>query len=709
MAIVKMSKFRLGVFSAESEAVLRSLQNFDQVHVLDPTKEPVAEGDPQRELIAADVSREEAAVNEHLARLDHTLQVLQSYRPAPKNLVEKISNGLPVYHMGDAEAFDAAAALDQSEGDGATQTIEKKANAPDNASVSRSGSATLKNTPTRSRVADVVSHVRDLEEQKRQANEAQHAIVEKRRELSHWKALDVPVEMLHAPRTVRTFVGTIPARWTEHARQFVANHLWRTHMEVISGDTKNSYVFIMSAGSHDSLQEFLRDVNFQPVQFDREGTIPEQLDRLAQREDELKRDVDAIDEAFRVLAQAEQQNLALAYEAESARLKRIEAQKHFLTSSYLTFFEGYVPTKREDAFRRAIARVVDDKRMLLTVEPADPDDPNVPTLLENNALVKPFEDIVTTFSVPLYKEMDPSGLIAPWYILFFSVMLGDLGYGVLLLLGTTLALKFMHFKPKTEQSLRFFQILSIPTIIVGACFGSIFGGLIPMKPLILDPTKDFMTMIVFSLIIGLIHLLVGIMLKGVQLFREGKTIDIVYDVVSWLLLLVGLVVAGLTKILGLPAVGATVGFAMAIVGALLVLFFSARDEKGGARFAWGLYNLYGTTSYVGDLVSYTRLTAIMLAGAYIGFAMNMIAGLLTGIGIPGFIIAGLILVGAHLFNLFLSTLSSYVHSMRLIYVEFFGKFFEGGGTPFRGLRPEPKYIDVRTAKPEATGSGVKHS
>lgn len=706
MAIAKMSRFRLAVFTSESEAVLRSLQAFDQVHVLDVekstaqamTRERPATSDGKtgrithketvtasdspivthggqgttdpasRPLMAADVSREESAVHEHLARLDHALQVLQAYRPAPKNFVEKLSNGLPEVTVGaNVDGVDAA------------------------------------------HVRAVIDRMRDLEDQKRRAGEAKRAIAEKRGELSHWKALDVPVEMIHAPKSVRTFVGTIPARWTEQARQFVANHLWRTHLEVISGDAKNSYVFIISAGSHDSLQEFLRDVNFQPVHFEREGTVEEQLKRLSEREAETKQQVEAIDRELRELAESEGRQLALAYEEEAARLKRVEAEKQFLTSDYLTFLEGYVPTEREEAFRRAILRVVDEKRMLLNLTPADPDDPNVPTLLENNALVKPFENIVTTFSVPLYKEMDPSGLIAPWYILFFSIMLGDLGYGALLFLGTTLALHFIDFKPKMAQSVRFFQILSVPTMIAGACFGSIFGGLIPMKPLILDPTQDFMTMIVFSLVVGLIHLFVGIGLKGVQLLREGKKIDVVYDVLSWILLLGGLVFAGLTKIFNLPDVATTVGFALAIVGALLVLFFSARDEKGGARFAWGLYNLYGTTSYVGDLVSYTRLTAIMLAGAYIGFAMNMIASLLTGLGIPGFIVAGLILVGAHLFNLFLSTLSSYVHAMRLIYVEFFGKFFEGGGTPFRGLRPEPKYIDVKQPRPEATGSGANHS
>lgn len=219
-----------------------------------------------------------------------------------------------------------------------------------------------------------------------------------------------------------------------------------------------------------------------------------------------------------------------------------------------------------------------------------------------------------------------------------------------------------------------------------------------MKALIIDPTKDFMTMIVVSVALGFIHILVGLGLKGWQQIREGHPMDVVYDVISWMLILVGLVMVALVMLFKGPDLLKTIGFVMAIVGAVLIFLFSAREEKGIGRFTWGLYNLYGATGYIGDLVSYTRLTAIMLAGAYIGYAMNMIGGMLTSLGVPGYVLAAVIIVGAHLFNLFLSSLSSYVHAMRLIYVEFFGKFFEGGGKPFRGLQPEPKYVDLSTQK-----------
>ena len=652
MAIVKMSKFKLALFASEKDALLERLQTFGAVHVTEQTE-------PDKELLQeAPILPERSTLQARRLRLEEAIDTLHATLPPPEHLTDKLGNALP---KADAEEEEAVS-VGKEDVDAALEAVQAE------------------------------------NEAMRRAGEKIKSNAEKKVELSHWKKLDITRDDINAMQSVKAMIGTIPQRWADETRQFIAKEAQGTYLEFLDGDARVYHVFILTDGRDKELANWLRDVNFQPFSLEGERTIAQQIEELDKDTREQEKAIADCKVHLKRLCETSLKTLEIAYEEDARRLALLDAQDQMLYSQYLTFLEGYVPTDRADDFRQTVEGDMPTSRYALEIEPADPEDPNVPILLKNNAIAKPFESIVKTYSLPLYKEMDPTGLIAPWYILFFSIMLGDFGYGALLFLGTTLALRFFHWKEATETSLRFFQVLSVPTMLVGLCFGSIFGGLIPMKALIIDPTKDFMTMIVVSVALGFIHILVGLGLKGWQQIREGHPMDVVYDVISWMLILVGLVMVALVMLFKGPDLLKTIGFVMAFVGAVLVFLFSAREEKGIGRFTWGLYNLYGATGYIGDLVSYTRLTAIMLAGAYIGYAMNMIGGMLTSLGIPGYALAAVIIVGAHLFNLFLSSLSSYVHAMRLIYVEFFGKFFEGGGKPFRGLQPEPKYVDLSTQK-----------
>lgn len=652
MAIVKMSKFKLALFASEKDALLERLQTFGAVHVTE-------QEEPDKELLQeAPLLPERSTLQARRVRLEEAIDTLRATLPPPEHLTDKLGNALP---KADAEE-EKAVSVGKKDVDAALEAVQAE------------------------------------NEAMRRASEKIKSNAEKKAELSRWKKLDITRDDINAMQSVKAMIGTIPQRWADETRQFIAKEAQGTYLEFLSGDARVYYVFLLTNGRDKELANWLRDVNFQPFSLEGEGTIAQQIEELDKDTREQEKAIADGKVHLKRLCESSLKTLEIAYEEDARRLALLDAQDQMLYSQYLTFLEGYVPTDRADDFRQTVEGDMPTSRYALEIEPADPEDPNVPILLKNNAIAKPFESIVKTYSLPLYKEMDPTGLIAPWYILFFSIMLGDFGYGALLFLGTTLALRFFHWKEATETSLRFFQVLSVPTMLVGLCFGSIFGGLIPMKALIIDPTKDFMTMIVVSVALGFIHILVGLGLKGWQQIREGHPMDVVYDVISWMLILVGLVMVALVMLFKGPDLLKTIGFVMAIVGAVLIFLFSAREEKGIGRFTWGLYNLYGATGYIGDLVSYTRLTAIMLAGAYIGYAMNMIGGMLTNLGVPGYVLAAVIIVGAHLFNLFLSSLSSYVHAMRLIYVEFFGKFFEGGGKPFRGLQPEPKYVDLSTQK-----------
>lgn len=652
MAIVKMSKFDLVLFSQDKKNALRRLQKFQDVHLNDLADQ---ESLLQQGALPFSDGKTRSALQEAMNRLEEAIRLLSRYQPAPSSLRECFSNRLP--------------------------EIEKTVAEQQTGSVD---------------IEAIAESVLEHQEQIRRTEEKVRGIQEERQELEHWKRLDISAQELGKLHSVHAQLGTIPRRWAENVNQFLNQHTDTLYMERIGGDTKWMYVFFLSRGTDEELAAFLRDVSFSPARLPQEGTVPERMAFLEQRRMECAKEIAEHTLWLKRQAAEALPMLKMQYELLSFKKQVLCAEESSVQTDRISFLQGYFPAEREEEFREALQKAISAERYVLDIAPADTEDEAVPIQLKNNKVLSPFESIVHTYALPLYKEMDPTALLAPWYILFFGLMMGDLGYGILLFIATTFALHFFSFKPSTEQSIRFFQILSIPTIIAGACFGSIFGGLIPMKALIIDPTTVYMPMIYFSLALGVVQLVTGLVIHAVQNFREHDPSAALYDAFSWIFILLGSIGGGMAMMKGWNPLYARIGFGFAILGGILVIFFSARENKGwGARIAWGIYNLYGATSYIGDIVSYSRITALMLSGAYIGYAVNLIAGMLKGAGVPGIIGAAVILLIFHLFNLFLSALSAYVHTIRLTYVEYFGKFYTGGGVPFHGLRPEAKYIDLK--------------
>ena len=669
MAIVDMTEFRLTLFAKDRDRLLERIQDFDQVHIRPLDKQ--TEEEWAGRIRSADTGKSVTAVNEAMGRAQEALDILSAYEVKEKGFKEKLSNRLPSLSMEESKTL--------VEGEGALAAIEE----------------TLR-----------------LQEAIRHSHERMDQMKEERKQLDRWKALDLPLGDLKKPKRVQVTLGTLPSRWMDEARKFLASHAQRTYMEFLSADDKTAYVMVISDGSDADLDSFFRDINFTPVHFEGEETVQAMIQEREAGLAEEKKNIAQVEVELKKLAREKKTAIQAYYELQSYKEDRLEAEGKTLETEKITFLEGFVPTDRAKEFKNLVTDELPDGRFELETKEADRDDPDVPILLHNNGLVAPFENLVETYSMPLYKEMDPTGLLAPWYMLFFGLMMGDAGYGALMLLATSFALHYFDFKPSTARSIRFFQILSVPTILAGLAFGSIFGGLIPMDPLIIDPQVEIMPMIIFSVILGIACIFIALGLGAVQSVREGDPAGAIWDYVSWYFLIGGLIVGGLSKAFQWNSMVSSVAFILAIIGALLIIFFSARDEKSaGARIAWGAYNLYGATGYIGDFASFTRVTALMLSGAYIGFSFNLIGRMIMGIvgsdasvwealgqgqvNIFMFIIAMVLLVFLHLFNLFLSALSAYVHSMRLIYVEYFGKFYQGGGKRFKKLRPEGKYLDIK--------------
>lgn len=372
---------------------------------------------------------------------------------------------------------------------------------------------------------------------------------------------------------------------------------------------------------------------------------------------------------------------------------REEEGTKFLYSDSMVMIEGWIPTCYEEDFKALIHNTCKNTH-LLNIEESNKNSEDTPVQIKNNKFTSAFEGITKMYAIPRYDEIDPTPVFAPFYLLFFGMMLGDIGYGLLMFIVMFIALKVIKFNPNTEKMVRFLMYLGLPTMLWGYIYGSFFGSLIPMTPII-DANSEYNRVLIMAITFGVIHLIVALGVKAYMLIRDGHIMHAVFDVLFWYMTLLG-AIALLVK----GFVPALLGYGnifigMMVVGMIGIVLTNGRDAKTFfGKFASGLYSLYGLTNYVSDIVSYSRLMALGLAGGSIGIAINMIVDMVSASGIIGIIFGAIIFIGGHMFNLFISGLSSYVHSSRLIYVEFFSKFYTGGGSQFVPFRAKSTYINI---------------
>lgn len=297
--------------------------------------------------------------------------------------------------------------------------------------------------------------------------------------------------------------------------------------------------------------------------------------------------------------------------------------------------------------------------------------------------------------MPQYGEIDPTPLFAPFYFIFSGIMIGDAGYGLLVFIMTRLALKFLKLNEATKRMVSFISYISVSTMIWGLIFGSFFGDAVKL-PALINPSEDYYLMIGMSLLLGGIHLFFALGIKAYMNIRDKKFLDAIYDVGFWYMAVIGAIVFIIAMALKLSPTVTNIGKWSLILGLIGIVLTGGRTEDSvGAKLGWGLYSAYGITSYIGDFVSYLRLMALALAGAFIAIAVNMIVRMLFSGGIIGIIAGSIIFVIFQLFNAFLSYLSAYVHTARLTYVEMFNKFYEGGGRPFKEMIAKSEYFNIR--------------
>ena len=395
------------------------------------------------------------------------------------------------------------------------------------------------------------------------------------------------------------------------------------------------------------------------------------------------------------------QKLSDYYNSLSARYDGM-AKSEETESTMLTKF--WIPVDKTQELSEKINAVSTDLELVLN-DPAPDEEP--PSLLNNSNMVKPFNVLTELYSSPTYRGIDPTPLLAPFFWIFFGMCLGDAGYA-LVLFGTIMYVlkKYKKMSGGIKEFIRLFLFCSVSTFIYGVISGSFFGDfidaflppLVPVKNslMLVDPMKNPMQVLGISLLIGVIHLMFGLLIAAYDRMRHGEFIDAIGHDISWFLFIVGLCLLGVTMGGMLPAHFQQIGAAMAGLGAVIIFLYAGKGERNiFKRITSGLLALYGATSYLGDILSYSRLLALGFGSAVIGVVINLLGGLASDIPYVGWLVAVVVVIGGHIFSIAINLLGSFVHPLRLQYVEFFGKFYSGGGEPFTPLTLSQEYVTVK--------------
>lgn len=640
MSIVKMKRMKVIALARERSELLRRLMSLGCVEISEP--EDLLNDPDWTELLSRDTS-ELGQVRMRSGELNRALEALKRY-------AEVKGGGLFVQRdkVTEAELFD-----------------------------SERTRAALQNAE------EINAAVSALDKLKTRANrlEGQKA------GLLPWESLDLPLET-EGTEHVEIVPGTLPVSSAlEEVRGALAKAAELAELLPVSADKAQQYVLLLCHKEQwaDALNA-LKPYTFTAARF--KGTTGTARENIASIDAELAQNVkeqEAQLEAIRAHA-----GCAKELEVITDRLAQDEAREaareRGMTDGTIVFMEGWVPAAKADKAERILK---DFDAAYSFAEPKRYETP--PTLLDNPWWLKPINMVTEMYSLPAYNSLDPNPLMFPFFVLFYGIMMADMGYGLIMMIVSWTVIHKYRPKGTAGHLFGLLGICGVPTFIFGALTGGFFGDFIPQLlklinpastfdlPHLFTPLNDTLMILVGSMILGAIHVITGMAINFYKLTKRGQFWDAVMDVGSWWLVFIG------------AGIGAATGmWAVALAGVAALVLTQGRNEPTIiGKIVGGVSSLYDITGYFGDILSYSRLMALMLAGSVIAQVFNTLGA------IPGNVIFFIIIsLAGNTLNFALNILGCYVHDLRLQCLEFFNKFYEDGGRPFAPLAYNTKYVDV---------------
>ena len=534
-----------------------------------------------------------------------------------------------------------------------------------------------------------------------------------------WMSLDVPMSFDGTKKT-DAFIGTVSGILDDAmlyaALKEKAPDVESLSANVISSGNDTTNIFVMCLKEdREAVETALRGIGYaKPAQAvigipsqvadDCRADISRQEAEIAKLEEKIKKRAGV------------REDLKIVADYYRTRAEKYRILGTIPQSRSVFFLEGWVPA---DAAPR-ITSLLQEKYGAIVDTETKGEEEEAPTLLRNNKFSANYEPVLASYGLPKHGKVDPTVIMSAFYMFFFGMMLSDAGYGLLMVIGTAIVLKkYPNMAENMKKMITMFFWCGVSTTFWGFMFGGFFGDVIDvfaktflgytgptpiLKPLWFNPLDQPMRLLVWCMLFGIIHLFFGLGIKGYEYLKDGDIVGFVSDIVAWFAFLIGLILILLpTELFGniaqmtfvFPPVVNTLAKVLTFGGMIVIVLMSGRANKNwGLRVALGAYDIYGVTSWLSDVLSYSRLLALGLATGVIAQVINTMGSMFGG-GPIGLILFIIIFVVGNILNFAINVLGAYVHTNRLQYVEFFGKFYDAGGEPFVPFTTKTNYIDIK--------------
>lgn len=653
MAIVEMSKVSLIGLQKEKDSVLKAIQEMSNIEVVDITDFSEENGNENITEYPTDesLSAKQSSLEQKLSQVKYTLEFLERFNKEKMGML----------------AGRQAVSLSE-----------------------------LTSIMDRSReYLSIAQECRKIEEYISNLKTQSLRILNSIDAMTPWKPMSIPLEEIKDTAKTRILAGSVPKEKIESFKGISNEPIEddAVYIEHISTDRENGYFLIIyHKSAEQSVSQLLKSHGFNKTNFSELKGTPEFI--ISQYEKELKKNDEEEKKTYKQVEKLASNinDLQILHDGLTIELERHKAMASLFQTGKVFILKGWTKRSDEKMIKERLSKIT-DAHYIEFKEPAE--DEVYPVALKNNKLVEPFEVVTSLYSTPNPEEIDPNFAMAPFFFAFFGIMMGDAGYGIIIaILGTLFLLKA---KPKgnLKKMAMLAGLVGIATFIWGVIAGSWFGDLgeqiaqklgLKTAALWFNPMDNPVLMLGFCFGFGLIHVFVGMGIQAYMSIKQGKIWDAIFDQVLWFVLIIGLL------LLFTPV--SQIGKALSIIGVVGLILTQGRHKKNVfSKFFSGLLSLYNITGILSDVLSYSRLFALGLSTGVIGMVINLLASMMTN-SLIGWVFAIIVMIAGHTLNIVINVLGAFVHSARLQYIEFFSKFFQGGGHAFSPLTIKTKYVDI---------------